>query len=100
MENEKIIRETNMVAYAIKCIAWVDLVVGMFILFIVIFTFNGTVEIPFLTIVLAVIGIVISFVFTYAIGEIIQIIHDIKKRLYETTEVKEEKEQIVLSDEN
>lgn len=98
MENEKIIRETNMVAYAIKCIAWVDLVVGMFILFIV--TFNDTVEIPFLTIVLAVIGIVISFVFIYAIGEIIQIIHDIRKRLYETTEVKEEKEQIVLSDEN
>ena len=68
MENEKIKRETNMVAYAIKCIAWVDLVVGMFILFIVIFTFNGTVEIPFLTIVLAVIGIVISVVVVTIIG--------------------------------
>ena len=95
MENEKIIRETNMVAYAIKCIAWVNLVVSMFILFIVIFTFNDIVEIPFLTIVLAVIGIVISFVFIYAIGEIIQIIHDIRKRLYETKEVKEEKNDVI-----
>lgn len=100
MENEKIKRETNMVAYSIKCIAWVDLVVGIFIAFITIFTFNDTVEIPFLTIVLTIIGIVISFVFIYAIGEIIQIIHDIRKRLYEITEVKEKKEQITLSDEN
>ena len=100
MENEKIKRETNMVAYFFKCFAWVDLVVGIFITNIAIFTFNDTVEIPFLTIVLSIIGIVISFVFIYAIGEIIQIIHDIRKRLYETTEVKEKKEQITLSDEN
>ena len=99
MENEKIIRETNMVAYAIKCIAWVDLVVGILILL----SFNFAekeIVMPFLTFILPLIGIVISFIFIYAIGEIIQIIHDIRKRLYETKEVKEEKEQITLSDEN
>lgn len=100
MENEKIKRETNMVAYFFKCFAWVDLAVGMFILFSIIFTLNNSIKIPFFTIVLSIIGIVISFVFIYAIGEIIQIIHDIRKRLYETTEVKEKKEQITLSDEN
>ena len=38
---------------------------------------------------------VIIFIFIYAIGEIIQIIHDIRRRLYKTMEVKEEKNDVI-----
>lgn len=99
MEDDKIVQKTNIVAYTFKCMAFVYLIVGILILL----SFNFAekeIVMPFLTFILPLIGIVISFIFIYAIGEIIQIIHDIRKRLYETTEVKEEKEQIVLSDEN
>ena len=100
MENEKIKRETNIVSYTIKCISWLYLIISILFLLIDNFVINADFGLPAIINIFYLMIIVISFVFIYAIGEIIQIIHDIRKRLYETTEVKEEKEQIVLSDEN
>ena len=90
MENEKIKGETNIVAYTFKCMAFVYLIVGILILL----SFNFAekeIVMPFLTFILPLIGIVISFICIYATGEIIQIIHDIRRRIFETTELKKEK---------
>ena len=87
MKNEKIKKETNIVSYSIKCISWLYLIISILFLLIDNFVINVDFGLPAIINIFYLMIIVILFVFIYAIGEIIQIIHDIRKRLYETTEV-------------
>ena len=100
MENEKIKKETNMVAYSVKCISWLYLIISIVFLLVDNFVINADFGLPAIINIFYIVVAVIIFIFIYAIGEIIQIIHDIRRRLYKTMEVKEEKEQITLSDKN
>lgn len=100
MENEKIKKETNIVAHSIKCISWLYLILSIIFFLVDNFVINTNLGYPAIIIIFRIVITIFLFVFIYAFGEIIQIIHDIRKRLYETTEVKEKKEQITLSDEN
>ncbi len=80
LENEEsgeIILESNNVAVAIKVIALVLLVSGVMGAAIL-----SGIQGSFLTFLCISAGFVVSFVFTYALGEVIQILHDIRSKLY------------------
>ena len=95
MENEKIKRETNIVSYTIKCISWLYLIISILFLLIDNFVINADFGLPAIINIFYIVVAVIIFIFIYAIGEIIQIIHDIRRRLYKTMEVKEEKNDVI-----
>src|SRR5699024_7253864 len=97
VENEKIKKETNMVAYSVKCISWLYLIISIVFLLVDNFVINADFGLPaIINIFYIVVAVIIFiFIFIYAIGEIIQIIHDIRRRLYKTMEVKEEKNDVI-----
>ena len=95
VENEKIKKETNMVAYSVKCISWLYLIISIVFLLVDNFVINADFGLPAIINIFYIVVAVIIFIFIYAIGEIIQIIHDIRRRLYKTMEVKEEKNDLI-----
>lgn len=80
---ENITCKTNIVAYFFKCFAVVGLVVDI----ILFFSINKIYKFEFIYVLLCIIGIIILFVVNYSIGEIIQIIHDIRRITYENKEI-------------
>ena len=81
--DENITCKTNIVAYFFKCFAVVGLVVNIVLLFII----SQVYKFEFISIILYLIGIVFIFVANYSIGEIIKILHDIRRITYENKEI-------------
>ena len=83
IENKKIFNKDNIVAYSVKVIAYAFLVSGSLILFFYINSLNILLKEKIFFAFYGVIALIISFVFVYAIGELLQILHDIRKKIYE-----------------
>ncbi len=80
---KSIFYETNTVAFFIEALAWLELICSIIILSIV---FINVPDIPIKFYILGIVGTIIAFVFTYALGELIQIVHDIRAKLYNNKE--------------
>lgn len=83
IENKKIFNKDNIVAYSVKVIAYASLISGSLILFFYINSLNILLKEKIFWAFYGVIALIISFVFVYAIGELLQILHDIRKKIYE-----------------
>ena len=83
IENKKIFNKDNIVAYSVKVIAYASLISGSLILFFYINSLNILLKEKIFWTFYGVIALIISFVFVYAIGELLQILHDIRKKIYE-----------------
>ena len=76
---KSIFYEANTVAFFIEATAWLELICSIIILSIIFINFY---DIPILFYILGIVGAIIIFVFIYAFGELIQIVHDIRAKLY------------------
>ena len=83
IENKKIFNKDNIVAYSVKVIAYASLISGSLILFFYINSLNILLKEKIFWTFYGVIALIISFVFVCAIGELLQILHDIRKKIYE-----------------
>ena len=80
---KSILYETNTVAFVIEAIAWLELIISIIILTI---TFIEIHDIPIRFYVIGTVCAIIVFVFIYSFGELIQIVHDIRAKLYSDKE--------------
>ena len=80
---KSIFYKTNSIAFFVEAIAWLELLCSIIVLSVIIITLH---DFPIRFYFLGIIGAAITFVFIYAFGELIQIVHDIRAKLYSNEE--------------